>query len=105
MCKQYENQIPKFLTEELYDEDLKNFVAHLNMCKSCKEELIIQYLATEGIQRLEEGASFSLDEELKTRIHAAEHKIKINSYVDRICNHLEGIAIVVLGLAITYMVW
>ncbi len=104
-CKEAERQISFFLKDELSEECLSEFVEHINKCQECKEELAIQYLATEGVVRLEEGASFSLEEELKSRLGAAEHKLRISVIINRICNNLETVAIILLGIAITYMVW
>ena len=44
--------------------DIVRFVEHIKSCPSCKEELSIQYLSSEGISHLETGTSFNLEKEL-----------------------------------------
>lgn len=104
-CKEAEKQIPLFLKDSLDEESLAEFINHIKQCKECEEELAIQYLTVEGLARLEEGASFSLDEELNVKIGQADRRIRINRRIERICKNVEALAILVLGAAIVYMVW
>ena len=63
-CKEVERLIPDFLGEGLRGPDIVRFVDHIKSCPSCKEELSIQYLSSEGISHLETGTSFHLEKEL-----------------------------------------
>lgn len=104
-CKEIEKQIPSFLNDSLDGDDLAEFVNHIKQCRDCEEELTIQYLSIEGLARLEEGASFSLDDELKSKISRADRRVKICRRIEKICRNIEAAAIVILGAAIVYMVW
>ncbi len=104
-CKEAEKQIPLFLKDSLDEESLDEFINHIKQCKECEEELAIQYLTVEGLARLEEGASFSLDKELSNKIGQADRRIRMNKRIERICKNIETLAILVLGAAIVYMVW
>lgn len=104
-CKEAERQIPLFLSDSLDEESLAEFMEHIRQCKECEEELAIQYLTVEGLARLEEGASFSLDEELNVKLLQADRRIRLNRRIERICKNVEALAILVLGAAIVYMVW
>jgi len=104
-CKEVEKQIPLFLKDSLDGDDLAEFVNHIKQCRDCEEELTIQYLSIEGLARLEEGASFSLDDELKSKINRADRRIKVQRRIEKICRHIEAAAIVILGAAVVYMVW
>ncbi len=104
-CKEAEKQIPSFLQDEMDEESLAEFVEHVKECDDCEEELAIQYLTVEGLARLEEGASFSLDDELANKIHQADRRVRINGKIERVCKGIESVAIIILGLAIMYMVW
>jgi arginyl-tRNA--protein-N-Asp/Glu arginylyltransferase len=70
-CKEAEKMIHAFLKNELTRRAGSEFIRHTRSCESCKEELSVQYLATEGIQHLESGKTFDLNAEveelLKTR--------------------------------------
>ena len=63
-CKECEKKIPSFLREGLRGADIVRFKEHIDGCASCKEELTIEYLASEGIAHLESGTSFHLEQEL-----------------------------------------
>ena len=63
-CREIKKSIPGFFSDELEGKELTEFIAHISQCEECKEEVTIQYLATEGIVRLEKGQTFELDKEL-----------------------------------------
>jgi hypothetical protein len=75
-CKEFEKMIPDFINRKLDYFQLKSFIRHLDNCDSCKEELVIQFLVSEGIQRLEDGEAFDLQSELDARLHDAERRLK-----------------------------
>ena len=43
---------------------LSEFLEHVDECENCKDELRIQYLIYEGLERLETGATFDVDKDL-----------------------------------------
>ncbi|MBR3808293.1 MAG: zf-HC2 domain-containing protein [Lachnospiraceae bacterium] len=63
-CKDYEKLIPDFLADKLDSETAENFIEHVETCQECMEEVSIQFLITEGMNRLEEGNTFELAKEL-----------------------------------------
>ena len=70
-CKEFEKNIPDFLT-------LQEFGEHMRECPGCKEELVIQFLVTEGMQRLEDGDAFDLQRELELRLAEAKRKVRFH---------------------------
>ena len=52
-CKEFEKNIPDFISGKLDFLTLQEFGEHMEKCPGCKEELVIQFLVTEGMQRLE----------------------------------------------------
>ena len=78
-CKQFERMIPDFIARKLDFQNLIKFKDHMEHCADCKEELVIQFLVSEGMQRLEEGDAFDLQNELKERLEDAGRKIKFHS--------------------------
>lgn len=78
-CKEFELMIPDFIQRKLDFSAIKRFSEHMNSCESCKEELTIQFLVTEGIQRLEDGNAFDLQSELEQRMEEARRKIRFHS--------------------------
>ena len=96
-CKEFERLIPDFIEDKLDYPTLKQFCEHMNVCAECKEELVIQFLVTEGIQRLEDGNAFDLQKELNTRMEDARKKIRVNSTFLRLGLIMEIAAVCLLA--------
>lgn len=93
-CKEFEKRIPDFIARKLDYSTLKRFCEHMEKCGNCKEELVIQFLVTEGIQRLEDGRAFDLQSELEQRLAEARRRLRFNSRVLRVGIALEILAAV-----------
>lgn len=76
-CKEEEKMIPAFLQDELYGKELEDFIEHIEGCPECKEELSIQFLVSEGLERLEAGNNFNLQKALENKLGNAWHQVKI----------------------------
>ena len=76
-CKEFEKNIPEFIAGKLDFLTLQEFGEHLQECPGCKEELVIQFLVTEGMQRLEDGDAFDLQREPEIRLTESQRKVKI----------------------------
>ena len=63
-CKEFTGLIPDFLHDALDDTKLSEFLTHVDECENCMDELRIQYLIYEGLERLETGATFDVDKDL-----------------------------------------
>lgn len=96
-CKEFEKLIPDFIADKLDYLTLKRFVAHVDDCGECREELVIQFLVTEGIQRLEDGNAFDLQKELKARMEDAKRKIRFHGCFMRIGLAMEIAAVCLLA--------
>lgn len=101
-CKDFERLIPDFISDRLKYQDLKSFCEHMEYCEDCKEELVIQFLVTEGIQRLEGGNAFDLQGELKERLKEALVKVRRHTFFLRIGLALEVAAV---GVLIGCILW
>jgi hypothetical protein len=77
-CKECRKWITTFISKEIDYKHLKLFLDHIESCPDCKEELTIQILVTEGLNRLEEGDAFDLQDELGKRLEEARHKLKFH---------------------------
>lgn len=76
-CKQTEKLIPLFIRDELDNRTEKQFLAHVDNCNSCLEELSIQFLVTTGMQRLENGDTFDLNRELKMKMLTEKKHLRL----------------------------
>jgi hypothetical protein len=101
-CKEFEKMIPNFINRRLDYFELKAFKEHFDSCANCKEELVIQFLVTEGIQRLEDGDAFDLQKELDVRIADAERRLKIQDIVLNVGITLEIFAVLTV---VAVMLW
>ncbi len=77
-CKEAEKKIPSFLQEELGGSELEEFLEHVENCPECEEELTIQLLVTEGLERLETGNNFNLQDALFIKLAGAEHHVRVH---------------------------
>jgi len=102
-CKDFKRLIPLFLEDRLDYPDLKQFIEHMHFCGECREELVIQFLVTEGIQRLEDGSAFDLQKELKTRLEEAERRLRVHSMFMRFGLILEIVAVCILAAVVIWI--
>lgn len=95
-CKEFEKLIPGFIDHKLDYQTLKKFSEHMEQCENCKEELVIQFLVTEGVQRLEDGSAFDLQKELDQRMNETKRKIRVHGKMIRLGIAMEIIAVCLL---------
>lgn len=102
-CKEFERLIPDFISDKLDYQTLKMFCRHMEHCGDCREELVIQFLVTEGIQRLEDGRAFDLQRELDQRLEGARKKVRLHTLFMRAGLVLEVAAAVLLAGCIIWI--
>lgn len=95
-CKEFERLIPSFIERKMDFWVLKRFSEHMEHCPDCKEELVIQFLVTEGMQRLEDGDAFDLQKELEVRLLEAKRKMKFHMAFMKTGAVLEVLAVIFL---------
>lgn len=67
-CKETQRCIHLFLKEELDMRTAQKFVEHVHTCSECMEELTIEYLLLEGINRLENAEDIDVQNELDEKL-------------------------------------
>ncbi|MCM1569271.1 MAG: zf-HC2 domain-containing protein [Roseburia sp.] len=102
-CKEFEKRIPDFIKQKMDYETLKEFDGHMSSCERCKEELTIQFLVTEGMQRLEEGDAFDLYKELEARLLDAKKKRKWHQCILGIGMLFEFFAVAFIAAAVVWL--
>ncbi len=104
-CRDFEKLIPCYFTNDLSENELRGFISHIEECENCKEELVIHLLLTEGMQRLEEGSSFDVQEELKKTYDRAVHRIRFCGRM-RVCRYfLEAFEVFLIFGILAYLVY
>lgn len=101
-CKEAEKLIPLFLDDDLDNKDLAEFIEHIDNCPECKEELTIQFLVKTGMQRLEDGNTFNLKQELLILIKDAKKRLKFRRNLFLLSILLE-LAVVVLVVTVSVL--
>lgn len=103
-CKETEKMIPVFLQDDLDNRELEQFIEHIKDCPECIEELSIQFLVSEGLERLEAGNNFNLVHALESRIKASEHEIKVHNALKYtlICMEAAVAAAIVIALVVVF---
>ena len=103
-CKDAEKKIPYFLQDELDGNGLEEFLEHVESCPDCKEELSIQFLVTEGLERLENGNNFNLQKELLMKLDDAQYRVGIHRILWYILVSLEtAVALaIIIALYVVY---
>ena len=103
-CKEAEKNIPFFLQEELSGSELEEFLEHIESCPEGEEELTIQLLVTEGLESLETGNNFNLQDELLIKLTGAEHHIRVHRTLLYILYCLEAAvaAAIIIALCVVF---
>ncbi|WP_394527108.1 anti-sigma factor family protein [Lacrimispora sp. JR3] len=86
-CKEAEGLVMPYIRDELTDDELKEFLEHMESCPSCRDELEIYFTVEVGIRQLDsetgnyniKGALEAAVEQSKQRIQAVK-LIKIARY-------------------------
>lgn len=101
-CKEFERLIPDFISDKLDYQNLKRFNSHREHCENCREELTIQFLVTEGVQRLEDGSAFDLQGELRGHLEESNKRVRRHDTFMRVGLVLE---IAAVGLLVGSILW
>lgn len=101
-CKEAEKKISLFLDDDLDGRDLAEFVEHIEDCPDCKEELSIQFLVSEGMEQLEQGNNFNLQEALLLKLGDADDRVRINRILRNIllCLEIAVAAMIIIAVII-----
>ncbi|MDD2973018.1 MAG: zf-HC2 domain-containing protein [Lachnospiraceae bacterium] len=101
-CSDFERMIPGYLQNELKEKELAQFIQHAASCNACKEEMTIQYLITEGVQRLEDGKTLDVEKELGEKLRQSKRHLR---QLRKLKDFLEGLIILLLLCAIAAVIW
>ncbi len=102
-CIDAQKLIPLFLDDDLDNHELSSFLAHVDSCPECKEELTIQFLVKVGMKRLEDGNTFNLNKELENllcdsrkKLHARKRLVLVSFVLEIAVASLSALCILLL---------
>ena len=101
-CKEFEKLIPDYVAKKMDYLTLKEFYAHMQACPECKEELTINFLVTDGLQKLEEGDAYDLNEEWSGRVDETKKRLRLNESIIRVGFWVE---VVMIGIIVGVAAW
>ncbi len=99
-CKELQRMIPGFLNDELDVRPLEKFLDHINTCKSCREELTIQFLVEVGTKSLEDGTNFNLSQELDRMMHDSYQRLRTRKHLYKTAFFLQLMVLIELVIVV-----
>ena len=75
-CEEVQKLIPYFIDGKTDSNQSLAFIRHIKGCKTCMEELSVEYLVLVGVKRLDSASAFNLNDELDDLIQRSEAKAK-----------------------------
>lgn len=102
--KSIEDQIPAFLEDTLGNDELDQFLEHLQVCAPCRDELSIQYLVSEGLPRIETGANFSLNEDLDAYIALENRRLNRRLRLGFVAYIVEFMALIAMFAEVVFLI-
>ena len=82
-CKEFRGLIRAFLDDSLDEFRLAEFLDHYDECEDCRDELRIQYLIYEGLERLESGDTFDVDRDLSDMMGLQRKRLRARNAVKK----------------------
>ena len=82
-CKEFRGLIRAFLDDSLDEFRLAEFLDHYEECEDCRDELRIQYLIYEGLERLESGDTFDVDKDLAKTMELQRKRLRTRNAVKK----------------------
>lgn len=76
-CKEAERMVTPYINDELYGDELQAFLAHLENCPDCQEELEIYFMVDAGLKQLDRGyGTFDIIGSLQRRIEESYYRVR-----------------------------
>ena len=75
-CKDFSSMVPGFLDDTLDNDSLRRFLNHYDDCKSCREELEIQYLVKRVFDEKSAGEELNLSKDLPAYINSERELLR-----------------------------
>lgn len=101
-CQETERLVMPYIQDELTDQELEEFLEHIETCPDCQEELEIYFTVALGLKQLDEGSgSFNIRQELEAALENSRQRVHFMRTVKITCyavNTLAG-----LGLLSTFL--
>ena len=76
-CIEAEKMIVPYINGELKPMELEDFLDHLSVCESCREELEIYYMVDVGLKKIEDDdANYDFVGDLRRRLEESSRTVR-----------------------------
>ncbi len=76
-CSKAQRLVMPYINKEISDEDLAEFVAHIDSCEECREELEIYFTVDVGLRQLdEETGTYNIKGALEAALELSRQRIR-----------------------------
>lgn len=76
-CREAQRLVMPYINGELTDEELKEFISHIDSCENCREELEIYFMVDVGIRQLdEEAGTYNIKGALESALELSRQHIR-----------------------------
>ena len=103
-CSEVQKLIQSFFDDDLDNRELSGFLDHVESCPECREELTIQLLVKVGMQRLEDGNTFNLNDEFFSLINEARKKLHFRQILVYTGYILEGLVVIAAAVCLLLII-
>ncbi len=77
-CKETERLVMPYIKDELTDEELGQFLEHMESCPDCREELEIYFTVNVGITQLDsEVGNYNIKGALEAAIEQSKQRLQV----------------------------
>lgn len=107
-CKQAEKMIMPFIDFQLNEQELEEFLIHVETCPSCKEELEIYYTVSAGLKQLDSGTgAYDITGALEDSLDLAWMKVRTVKLRKVICYAVNTLSVtsVLTMLLMQFRIW
>lgn len=107
-CKEAERMVTPYIKDELDGDELEAFLAHLENCPSCQEELEIYFMVDVGLKQLDkDSGTFDIIGALQRRIEESYYRVRMMWAFRAIRYALNtlGIMAVMVTILLQFRIW
>lgn len=107
-CKEAEKMVMPFINYQLGEGELEAFLAHVNSCPDCREELEIYFTVSVGLRQLDQGTgAFDITGSLSESLDLAWMKVRTVRLRKVICYAVNTLTVtgVLLMLVMQIRIW
>lgn len=107
-CKEAERMVTPYINDELDGDELQAFLAHLENCSNCQEELEIYFMVDAGLKQLDNASgTFDIIGSLQRRIEESYYRVR-RMWAFRIIRYsinTLGVMAVIVTVLLQFRIW